>query len=93
MGVSLSTESLKQVSSLVFFFVLLTIYYHHLINLSHTGVHFEDINLAPDKVFSYIALYEQITTTSVPRPGRGRLGPNEHDWQDLCRRPLNIAIY
>ena len=26
-------------------------------------------------------------------PGRGQCRPNELDWQDVCRGPLNIATY
>ena len=26
-------------------------------------------------------------------PGHGQFGPQGHNWQDLCRGPLNIAIY
>ena len=26
-------------------------------------------------------------------PGDGQFGPKGHDWQDLCRGPLSIAIY
>ena len=26
-------------------------------------------------------------------PGRGQFGPLRLDWQDLCREPLNIAMY
>ena len=26
-------------------------------------------------------------------PGRGQFRPQGHDWQDLCRVPLNIATH
>ena len=38
-------------------------------------------------VFPIISLWELMT------PGRGQFGPQGHGWQDLCRRPFNIASY
>ena len=38
-------------------------------------------------VFPIISLWEIMT------PGHGQFGPQGLDWQDLCRRPLNIATY
>ena len=37
--------------------------------------------------FPIRSLWRQMT------PGRGHLGPQGHDWQDLRRVPLNVATY
>ena len=37
--------------------------------------------------FSIINLWELMT------PGAWQVGPQGHDWQGLCKGPLNIATY
>ena len=37
--------------------------------------------------FFPLSLWELMTS------GCGQFGPQRHGWQDLCRRPLNIASY
>ena len=42
------------------------------------------------KIFFYNFLSHMGTNDP---PGSGQFGPRGHGWQDLCRRPLNIATY
>ena len=39
------------------------------------------------RFFPIISLWRPMT------PGRGQFRPQGHDWQDLCRVPLNIATH
>ena len=41
------------------------------------------------RFYPIICLWRPMT----PPPGRGQLGPQGHDWQDLLRVPLNVATY
>ena len=44
------------------------------------------------KIFFYIFSYYMSTEANDPQ-GCGQLGRQGHDWQDLRRVPLNVAIY
>ena len=36
---------------------------------------------------------QKLNSDDDPPPGRGQFIPQRHDWQDLCRVPLNIATH
>ena len=42
--------------------------------------------------FFYVFSYYKSMEANDPS-GRGQLGPQGHDWQDLWRVPLNVATY
>ena len=44
------------------------------------------------KIFFYVFSYYKSMEANDPR-GVGQFRPQGHDWQDLCRVPLNIATY
>ena len=63
-----------------------------------------NIDLVNEKVHTKFGLNRSICFQDIvqklnsdddppPSPGRGQFRPQGHDWQDLCRVPLNIATH
>ena len=68
-------------------------------NLRKTMIYNTNIDLVNDNVHTKFGLnlsirfqdIEQKLNSDDDPPGRGQFRPQGHDWQDLCRVPLNIA--
>ena len=70
-------------------------------NLRKAMIYDTNIDLVNDNVYTKFSLnrslhfqnIEQKLNSDDDPPGRGQFRPQGHDWQDLCRVPLNIATH
>ena len=70
-------------------------------NLRKAMIYDTNIDLVNDNVYTKFGLNRSIRFQNIEQklnsdddpPGRGQFRPQGHDWQDLCRVPLNIATH
>ena len=62
-------------------------------NLRKTMIYDTNIDLVNDNVYTKFGLNRSIHFQDIEPPGRGQFRPQGHNWQELCRVPLNIATH